>query len=81
MSKSQNDHTKPIIRWGRQQPQTASRATSEEYHGLPESDTRIGRKRKHAVENSTTEEELSQECAPRRSKRIKKVKIDKDFVY
>ncbi|XP_062542957.1 uncharacterized protein LOC134210708 [Armigeres subalbatus] len=83
LSKERNDYQKPIIRWSLRQRQPASRAESEEFRGFSESEMR-GRKRKHAnahaVENSTNEEVLP-ESTPRRSKRLRKMIVDKDFVY
>lgn len=79
LSKAQKD-LNPIIRWSPQQLQPAQRATSEEFHGFSEIEM-LGRKRKRAVDNMASEIEISPESAPRRSKRSRKLKMDKDYVY
>ena len=81
LSKAQSNHSKPLIRWERERPQPEARATSEEFHGFPESEIMRGKKRKHVVENSTVGVEMSRKTVLRRSKRIKRLKIDDDFVY
>lgn len=83
MCKHQDNFQKPIIQWGRQQlqPETSIRASGEEFKGFSESEIRRGRKRKYVVENSTNENEEVTGLAPRRSKRLRKVKVNEDFVY
>ena len=71
---------KPIIRWGSQQLQSVSRASSEEFLGFPESEMQ-GRKRKRAIEDMPSEVDMSPELAPRRSKRLKRKIVNKDYVY
>uniref|UniRef100_A0A1W7R5E6 Uncharacterized protein n=1 Tax=Aedes albopictus TaxID=7160 RepID=A0A1W7R5E6_AEDAL len=77
VNKDQNHFEKPTIRWGRQRSQPTRQSSGDEFHGFSEDELQRGQKRKYAVEA----EERSPGTMPRRSKRIRRIKCDKDFVY